>query len=267
MKNNFTYHKIGDVVRTLKKEYPDISASTIRYWEKLDLFKPSGKTEGKHRQYTDKDIETIKYIKELSLVGTPIREIRRKLYDKDLDQQSIELGSEIANLDLKSEIFGFLRKFRQALDNLKHIFEIIKDEASYEYVYNKEALTRLLGEKSSSYIVKAEEYGLIHPEKINGKLMYSKIDEEIIKTIIENNGDLIEKCKNLFPSIQFMTDVLKISPVAVSVALQALMTVSPEQAQQFGFKSKEDYKIFVRISPLFLLEHSYYQKKMLKKKR
>ena len=55
---------IGDTVRLIKKEYPSITISRIRFLEKEGLLKPK-RSKGGTRSFTDKDVHRIKKILDL----------------------------------------------------------------------------------------------------------------------------------------------------------------------------------------------------------
>ena len=55
---------IGDTVKLIKKEYPSVSISRIRFLEKEGLIKPN-RSKGGTRSFTDKDILRIKKILDL----------------------------------------------------------------------------------------------------------------------------------------------------------------------------------------------------------
>ena len=52
---------IGDTVKLIKKEYPSITISRIRFLEKEGLIKPK-RSKGGTRSFSDKDIVRIKKI-------------------------------------------------------------------------------------------------------------------------------------------------------------------------------------------------------------
>ena len=55
---------IGDTVRLIKKEYPSITISRIRFLEKEGLLKPK-RSKGGTRSFTEKDVQRIKKILDL----------------------------------------------------------------------------------------------------------------------------------------------------------------------------------------------------------
>ena len=55
---------IGDTVKLIKKEYPSVSISRIRFLEKEGLIKPN-RSKGGTRYFSDKDISRIKKILDL----------------------------------------------------------------------------------------------------------------------------------------------------------------------------------------------------------
>ena len=55
---------IGDTVKLIKKEYPSITISRIRFLEKEGLIKPK-RSKGGTRSFTEKDVQRIKKILDL----------------------------------------------------------------------------------------------------------------------------------------------------------------------------------------------------------
>ena len=55
---------IGDTVKLIKKEYPSVSISRIRFLEKEGLIKPN-RSKGGTRSFTEKDVQRIKKILDL----------------------------------------------------------------------------------------------------------------------------------------------------------------------------------------------------------
>ena len=55
---------IGDTVKLIKKEYPSVTISRIRFLEKEGLLKPK-RSKGGTRSFTEKDVQRIKKILDL----------------------------------------------------------------------------------------------------------------------------------------------------------------------------------------------------------
>jgi len=56
-------------------ELVDISAYTLRYYEKIGLLKNINRNSSGHRNFTEKDIEWIKFVKRLKDTGMPLEVI------------------------------------------------------------------------------------------------------------------------------------------------------------------------------------------------
>ena len=63
-----------------------ISKANIRYYEEEGLIHPARNSENNYREYSEKDVELLKEIKTLRLIGIPVQEIR-KLYENKMTLQ------------------------------------------------------------------------------------------------------------------------------------------------------------------------------------
>lgn len=244
MKISTHSYKIGEVVKILKKEYSDISTSALRYWEKLNLFSPSGKTSGEHRLYTEEDIQIIRYIKELSNEGDSIKDIKDKL---ELWEKG---GRDIEFLTKQISLIKRLKRLK------KEVEELIGREPSpklFEYIYSKQTLIELLNHPNAdSLIKKAEEYKLICPNK---EKKYNQMDLGIMKLIVEYNGDYLDKCSKLYDTIKYMNEVLKISLFPFFPLREAIQ----EFIEGKKFPEKRENKNYMFMSALTLLETIYFE--------
>lgn len=68
---------IGQLVQT-----SGVSIRTLRYYDSIDLLKPSDYTEGGHRLYTTEDLSTLQNIKSLQFLGLSLKEIKDILQKK-----------------------------------------------------------------------------------------------------------------------------------------------------------------------------------------
>lgn len=80
-------YRIGEVVKLLKEEYPDLTASSLRFWQQQELLEPSLSSEGGQRRYTEYDLHKIRAIRELANSRLSIEEIKIwfKEHAKDLE--------------------------------------------------------------------------------------------------------------------------------------------------------------------------------------
>jgi len=68
-----------EALSILREEYPDINASALRFWQNEGLVEPSGETSGHHRRYNEKDLDIIRFVKDLSDFGYSLNQIREEL--------------------------------------------------------------------------------------------------------------------------------------------------------------------------------------------
>ncbi len=95
------YLTIGKVVKNLKKIYPDLSNSKLRFLESEGLISP-GRAQNKYRIYLKEDIEKINYILKMQKdYYMPLDVIKEKLNSRDFKKFISENEHSIENLQLK----------------------------------------------------------------------------------------------------------------------------------------------------------------------
>ena len=67
----------------------EIPASSIRYYEKIDLIPPIKRNEQKHRIFDEQDIELLKLIKCFRSLGMSIEDIRENISTLNIEQEEI----------------------------------------------------------------------------------------------------------------------------------------------------------------------------------
>jgi DNA-binding transcriptional MerR regulator len=67
----------------------EIPASSIRYYEKIDLIPPIKRNTQDHRIFDDQDIELLKLIKCFRNLGMSIKDIRENISTLNLEQEEI----------------------------------------------------------------------------------------------------------------------------------------------------------------------------------
>ncbi|EPH02854.1 hypothetical protein HMPREF1531_02166 [Propionibacterium sp. oral taxon 192 str. F0372] len=78
---------IGQVLNVLKGEFPDMSISTIRFWEEQGLVSPEREA-SRYRRYSDSDIERLRYIARVKRDQyLPLKVIRDNLEMMDRGEQ------------------------------------------------------------------------------------------------------------------------------------------------------------------------------------
>ncbi len=188
------FYKIGEAISILQNEYPDLSASTLRFWEREGLIKPSERTSGDQRLYSDEDLSLIRYIKEMSLANYSIEKIKEKLIkeareeEKGWDKYKGTKDEKLipSTREVKEELKERFK--RQQMENKLHrdlsLFEGLSEEEKFEGVYTKKNLANLLNiDKANEFINKAEKFNLIRPGIVERKKRYTLTDEMILKII------------------------------------------------------------------------------------
>jgi len=99
-------YQIGEVV-----EITGLTHRTLRYYEELGLMGERDHAPGKHRVYTDEDLERISRIKRFKeLLGHQLFEIKELI---DLDQERQSLREEAATAGSKAEKARKLERIRE----------------------------------------------------------------------------------------------------------------------------------------------------------
>ncbi len=156
---------IGAVCKILENEFDDISISKIRYLEDQKLLTPR-RTQGGYRLYSQSDVERLRTILRLQRDEfLPLRVIRQELAAGG----DIDLGSGGAGGDRRPAA-GAVR--RAILVNTSSAYLTLE-----EVIEETGARTELIAE--------LENFGIVQPEKRDGKAVYDETDREIVRTANE----------------------------------------------------------------------------------
>jgi DNA-binding transcriptional MerR regulator len=153
---------IGAVCKILHAEFDDISISKIRYLEDQQLLTPR-RTPGGYRLYSQADVERLRTILRLQRDEfLPLRVIR----------QELAAGGEIdfGGGDGERRPSGAVR--RAILVNTSSAY-LTLDQLVEETGAREELVSEL------------ENYGIVQPEKRDGKTVYDETDREIVKAANE----------------------------------------------------------------------------------
>ncbi len=105
--------QIGDVTRRL-----NISADTLRYYEKIHLVPPISRGSSGLRNYGEKDISRLKFIKRAQRMGFSLKEIGHLLGFRDAPQQTKPEVRELVGEKL-ADIEEHLLELKTLRDELK----------------------------------------------------------------------------------------------------------------------------------------------------
>jgi DNA-binding transcriptional MerR regulator len=154
---------IGAVCKILQSEFDDVSISKIRYLEDQKLLNPR-RTSGGYRLYSQSDVERLRTILRLQRDEfLPLRVIRQELASGgDLafaggDGERKPAGSTVRRAILVDTSRAYLT-----------LEEIVEETGA------REELIREL-----------ENYGIVQPEKREGKTVYDETDREIVRAANE----------------------------------------------------------------------------------
>ena len=154
---------IGKLIKKLKKVYPDLSSSKLRFLETQGLITPK-RSINKYRVYYREDIEKINFIlkmqKEFYL---PLDIIKEKIRSKEF-KDYLESGKDIKNLQLK---LG--EEFKQEQQEDYHTIDEVKKKLKL----------------SQSFIEELLDHDLVEWKDENGNSIINGSDIEIIKMAIE----------------------------------------------------------------------------------
>jgi DNA-binding transcriptional MerR regulator len=153
---------IGAVCKILQNEFDDVSISKIRYLEDQKLLTPR-RTQGGYRLYSQSDVERLRTILRLQRDEfLPLRVIRQELAAGG----DIDLG---AGGD-RRPAGGAVR--RAILVNTSSAYLTLE-----EVVEETGARSELIAE--------LENYGIVQPEKRDGKTVYDETDREVVRAANE----------------------------------------------------------------------------------
>ncbi|MGH2398114.1 MAG: heavy metal-responsive transcriptional regulator [bacterium] len=104
-----------------------VSAKTIRYYEEIGLLPPAPRTESSYRQYAEKDVERLEFIRSAKGLGVSLDEIKEVLAFRDRGTYPCPYVLTLINAkveEIESRIQGLrmlardLRRLRKAADSI-----------------------------------------------------------------------------------------------------------------------------------------------------
>ena len=104
---------IGEVHAKLREEFPGLELSKLRYFEAMDLVKPT-RTAAGYRKYSDRDVERLRYALVLQRDHhLPLKVIREHLdaLDRGLEPPVLAAGPQVPKLALAPDGFPTAQSF------------------------------------------------------------------------------------------------------------------------------------------------------------
>jgi DNA-binding transcriptional MerR regulator len=152
---------IGAVCKILQNEFGDISISKIRYLEDQKLLSPR-RTSGGYRLYSQSDVERLRTILRLQRDEfLPLKVIRQELAAGG----DIELGAAAERRPSGSVRRAILVDTSSAYLTLE---EVMEETGAREEL-----------------VAELENFGIVQPEKRDGKTVYDETDREIVRAANE----------------------------------------------------------------------------------
>ncbi|WMT40869.1 MerR family transcriptional regulator [Paenibacillus sp. D2_2] len=108
------YWKVGDLAKLT-----GITVRTLRFYDQIGLFSPSGQTESGHRLYCESDLASLHQILSLKELGLSLEEIKSVLSDSQISPL------EIVNLQM-DRIKEQIKLQQKLLDQLRHASKLIQ---------------------------------------------------------------------------------------------------------------------------------------------
>ncbi len=154
---------IGAVCKILQSEFDDVSISKIRYLEDQKLLSPR-RTSGGYRLYSQSDVERLRTILRLQRDEfLPLRVIR----------QELAAGNDIGFTDGNGDRKPASGAVRRAI-----LVDTSRTYLSLEEILEETGAREEL-------VSELEGYGIVQPEKREGRIVYDETDREIVRAANE----------------------------------------------------------------------------------
>ncbi|MDO8885326.1 MerR family transcriptional regulator [Candidatus Oleimmundimicrobium sp.] len=153
------YATISEVVKELRKDYPDLSISKVRYLEEEGLIKPE-RTSGGYRKFKPVDVDKLRTILRLQKDNfLPLNIIKSKL-------KSLSFGKEVYS------------------DTAENLASSLDEET----IYQEQKGVKIddvpnISNLSFEEIKRLETYNILQPEETEEGKVYSSVDVKIMKIV------------------------------------------------------------------------------------
>lgn len=111
------YWKVGDL-----SKITGLTVRTLRFYNQIGLFSPSGQTESGHRLYDESDLSLLQQILSLKELGLSLEEIKSALYGERISPL------EIVNLQM-ARIKEQIKLQQNLLEQLQHVSKLMQGKA------------------------------------------------------------------------------------------------------------------------------------------
>ena len=211
-------YKMKEVLCILEEEYQGINASALRFWDRKGLIKPSGKTSSHHRRYTEKDLDIIRFVKDLSNFGYSLNQIGKELSsvkDKIESERIDEIKPGVYSTTYAAKIFMHHRSRKNLAMRLK-LYLNMNESARHLPTFETSILKERIEHNTPEiFIRKMDNLGLTKPKEMDRGFLYSSCDEVILETLIyilEEQKDFLKRYKKFIGAVEYLYE--EIGPTA-----------------------------------------------------
>lgn len=106
-------HTISQLAKLVK-----VPVSTVRYYERVNLLEPVGRSAGNYRLYGDESLHRLKFIRAAQAIGFRLEDIRNLLLESEMDHPCCR--------DVQDLIEERLKDINEQLKNLRHVNKVLK---------------------------------------------------------------------------------------------------------------------------------------------
>lgn len=153
-----------------------VSIRTLRYYDSIDLLKPSDYTDGGHRLYSQEDLRLLQKIKALQFLGLPLKDIKTIL-----EKQTIEGEILIKSLTYQKKLFEAKKvEIANIISDLNHLIKITEAEEIINVDVFCSMLQKLIFEEDTEKWLKENDFNdhlfnISKQEEINLDKKWSRV--------------------------------------------------------------------------------------------
>lgn len=174
MSKTKNYMSIGDVLKSLLEEFPDVSISKIRFLESEGLIEPE-RTPSGYRKFHDEDVSRLRYILRLQRDQfVPLKVIRKRLEHFDPAEASVELPAAAAPKPSAEPTVQVMEE--DDLPVLEGGLSLSRDDFARTIGVDDDGIDEL------------EEFGLVDSHQLDDGSLYYDEDDVLIAKIAKDFG-------------------------------------------------------------------------------
>ncbi|MEL6941305.1 MAG: MerR family transcriptional regulator [Bacteroidota bacterium] len=240
-------------------QFSGVSIRTLHHYDKINLLKPSIRTEKNYRLYTETELLKLQQILFYKELGFSLREITALLYDPNFDTiQSLENQREIL-LQEQTRTKTLIKTINRTLHHLKTA-KMLKAEELYEGFskgreYRKEAIKEW-GEQVEEAELELRKKGKVAFEQLKkdfdrcwrklASMRFEKPQSEVVQTEIAKHYGYIR---------EFWGTTHKEDKQLEAYACLGELYVSDERYAKVDGKPSSEFAIFMRDAMKFFAEN------------